>query len=313
MTAAAETVASQPLKVLVVEDNSLDADLEIRELKRAAIHVEHRVAESEAQLRETLQTFRPDVILCDLGLRDMNGVKAIRIAREIDPNVPAIIVTGSVTEQQAVIALQSGAVDYVLKSNLQRLSVAVLRAVEDAAARKQHSIVRWRLDQAREQLANIAETVESVLSSYSVLEKRFTYVSAMAEHVYGYGADAFMANAGLWKELVYEPDRDMVRRATRCIFEDGQYDVDYRIVHASGQIRWVSHRARLSRDFDGEPVRVDSVLVDITRHMEAQQRLSRLSRIRYVLSSVNAAIVRIRDQAELFEEACRIAVDAGGS
>ena len=47
-------------------------------------------------------------------------------------------------------------------------------------------------------------------------------------------------------------------------------------------------------------------------HLARAERVSRLSRIRDVLSAVNAAIVRFRDRDELFHEVCRIAVEAGG-
>ena len=313
MTAAIdERVVSQPIKVLIIEDNPVDADLEVMELRRAAIPVEHRVADDEPQLKSVLRDFRPDVILCDLALRDMSGVQAIRIAHPLDPNIPAIIVTGSVTEQQAAVAMHSGAVDYILKSNLQRLGVAVLRAVDDAVQKKQHALVRWRLDQAREQLATIADTVDSVLSSYSIPDRKFTYVSTIAERVYGYTAQYFLSKPELWKETILSADRAAVHLAAKRIFVEDHYDVDYRVVHASGEIRWVNHRARLARGDGGEPLRVDSVVIDITQRMEAQHRLRRLSRIRDVLSSVNAAVVRIRDKSELFREACRIAFEAGG-
>ena len=302
-----ERIVSEPIKVLIIEDNPIDAELALMELRRSAIPVDHRIADDEPRLKDVLRDFRPDVILCDLALRDMSGVKAIRIAREVDPNVPTIIVTGSVTEQQAVVAMHSGAVDYVLKSNMQRLGVAVLRAVDDAIQKKQHAIVRWRLDQAREQLANIADTVDSVLSSYSVPDRKFTYVSTIAEQVYGYEAQAFLSKPEIWKLAILSADRESVQLATRRIFVDDHYDLDYRIVHPNGEIRWINHRARLARGDDGNPLRVDSVVIDITRRMEAQHRLRRLSRIRDVLSSVNAAVVRIRDRTELFRETCRIA------
>jgi PAS domain S-box-containing protein/diguanylate cyclase (GGDEF)-like protein len=51
---------------------------------------------------------------------------------------------------------------------------------------------------------------------------------------------------------------------------------------------------------------------DITGRKEAEARIARLNRVYAVLSGINAAIVRIRDRAELLREAARIAVEAGG-
>jgi diguanylate cyclase (GGDEF)-like protein/PAS domain S-box-containing protein len=57
---------------------------------------------------------------------------------------------------------------------------------------------------------------------------------------------------------------------------------------------------------------LQAIFHDITERRNQEQRIARLSRIQAVLSGINSAIVRIRDRQELFEEACRIAVDHGG-
>ncbi|RZT10471.1 diguanylate cyclase (GGDEF) domain-containing protein [Duganella sp. CF402] len=54
-------------------------------------------------------------------------------------------------------------------------------------------------------------------------------------------------------------------------------------------------------------------LAHYVQELEAQQlKIARLSRIKSVLSGINAAIIRIRDRAALYDEACRIAAEAGG-
>src|SRR3989442_15900093 len=55
-----------------------------------------------------------------------------------------------------------------------------------------------------------------------------------------------------------------------------------------------------------------STLQDVTEHRLAEEKILRLTRVHAVLSGINALIVRVRDRDELFREACRIAVEAGG-
>jgi len=55
-----------------------------------------------------------------------------------------------------------------------------------------------------------------------------------------------------------------------------------------------------------------AILRDITERTNSDERIRRLNRVHAVLSQINALIVRVRDRDELFREACRIAVDAGG-
>ncbi len=62
---------------------------------------------------------------------------------------------------------------------------------------------------------------------------------------------------------------------------------------------------------EGQPAALVTVR-DITDRRIQEQKIARLSRIHAVLSGINSAIVRIRDRQELFNEACRIAVEHGG-
>src|SRR5947207_5344830 len=65
-----------------------------------------------------------------------NGMSALRIAREIVPEVPFIFVSGTLGEDYAIRALKNGATDYVLKTNLVRLPAAIERAMAEAKERR---------------------------------------------------------------------------------------------------------------------------------------------------------------------------------
>jgi len=71
------------------------------------------------------------------------------------------------------------------------------------------------------------------------------------------------------------------------------------------------------RDLSGKPLAGDQlresqrISTDLTEQQRSDIRIKRLSRVYTVLSEINALIVRVRDRQELFNEACRIAVDAG--
>ena len=66
------------------------------------------------------------------------------------------------------------------------------------------------------------------------------------------------------------------------------------------------------RDESGAPIGVTRIARDLSVERAAQSRIDRMNRGYAMLRAVNAAIVRIRERAELFDEACRIAVARGG-
>ena len=128
-------MTSEHIRVLVVEDVETDAELSLRELKRAGLRCVARRVDTEDAFRRELGEFRPHVIISDFSMPRFDGMEAFAIAREVQPDVPFIFVSGTIGEEYAVRALKNGATDYVLKTNLIRLPPAVERAVRDAEAR----------------------------------------------------------------------------------------------------------------------------------------------------------------------------------
>src|SRR5882672_8504581 len=142
MKSASKTVPT--LRLLVAEDVAADAELEVREIKRAGLRVSHRIVDSEKDFIRELREFAPDVILSDFSMPQFDGMDALRLAKELAPDTPFIFVSGTLGEEYAIRALKNGATDYVVKSNLIRLPAAVERAINEAHERSA------RLDAERE-------------------------------------------------------------------------------------------------------------------------------------------------------------------
>jgi len=122
------------IRALIVDDNAFDAELSRRALKRAGMNVESIAVEDEPQLRAALKSFVPDIVLCDFSFPNFDGFAAHAIVQAALPGCPLIFVSGTISEERAAMALQCGAVDYVMKSTLVRLPIAVERAVRSARA-----------------------------------------------------------------------------------------------------------------------------------------------------------------------------------
>ena len=90
------------------------------------------------------------------------------------------------------------------------------------------------------------------------------------------------------------------------------YNMEKRYVHKNGSLIWANLFVTLLRGEHGLPQDVIGMAEDITERKRSEISIKRLNRVYAVLSSINSLIVRVRDPDELFREACRIAVDAGG-
>jgi DNA-binding NarL/FixJ family response regulator len=117
-----------PLRVLLLEDSPLDAELITHELDRAGIGCVTQRVDTEGAFVYALRSFEPDIVLCDHGLARYNAMAALRTARAERPAMPIIVVTSSLDEQAAVDTLKAGADDYLLKEHLPRLGPAIAAA-----------------------------------------------------------------------------------------------------------------------------------------------------------------------------------------
>jgi diguanylate cyclase (GGDEF)-like protein/PAS domain S-box-containing protein len=300
------------IRVLLTEDVASDAELEVRELKRAGLRVHHRVVESEQSFTRALQEFAPDIILSDFSMPGFDGMAALAIARELAPDTPFIFVSGTIGEEYAIRALRSGATDYVLKTNLMRLPAAVERAIDEARQRRERRRAEAELDIARDRLTSIFISLPDMLWSVDAPTDQIIYVSPAALEIFGHHPDDFLNNQSLWLDVVHPDDRARVQAAWERVRQGENFDIEYRAVRPDGSLRWVNDRGRPIRDAKGALERIDGIARDITQRVEQRQRIERLSRIRELLGALNSSIVRIRERELLFDEFCRIALARGG-
>lgn len=302
----------QVLKILVVEDVPTDAELEVRELKRAGLRVSHRIVDTEKGFREALTQFRPELIISDFSMPQFDGMWALALARELAPDIPFIFVSGTIGEEYAIRALKNGATDYVLKSNLVRLPAAVERALQDSVERAARLRAERDLEETRNRLDGIVSSLSDVIWSVSRSPYQVLFVSRAFETVWGVSSEEIYKNPQIWMDKIHPDDRKYVETVWQKALQGGLFDVVYRIVRSGNTVRWMHDRAKPIYDDSGNVTRLDGIARDITDIKLQEQRISRLSRIRAVSGGINSAIVRIRDRQQLLEEACRIAVEYGG-
>ena len=118
------------ISILYLEDDDLDVEL-IRETlnsstnKYSLFHVQNK-----SEFKIALKTMKFDIILADFNLPDIDGYGVLYIAKEITPDIPTIILSGTINEDVAIDTLKFGAVDYIFKSKLDKLLPALDSALK---------------------------------------------------------------------------------------------------------------------------------------------------------------------------------------
>jgi len=156
--------------------------------------------------------------------------------------------------------------------------------------------------------AAVDVSVESILLT-DPKSMRLLYVNETACKKLGYTREQLQQKRafellGKTRAQLIDEDKRVIAAGERGICTETSH------VRTDGTQGWTEvHRRALSTHSD---VVIVTIARDVTEHRAQQQKLERLSRVHAALTRINEAIVRIRDQHELFRESCRIAHEAGG-
>ncbi|HKU38543.1 MAG TPA: sigma-54 dependent transcriptional regulator [Polyangiales bacterium] len=160
-------------RILVVDDEA-NARGALAELLREEGYQVETAADGFKALPK-LEEFAPDLLLTDLKMPGMDGIALMRKARQMDPDIVAVVMTAFGAVDTAVSAMRQGAADYLTKPiNLDELTISIERALErrrlarDAGQLRQRLSERDRIDRivgSSPPMLKIFETVLQIAPS----------------------------------------------------------------------------------------------------------------------------------------------------
>ncbi len=183
---------SRPLKLVIIEDSPDDTELLLRELKASGFEPEHERVEEPGPLIAALARLSWDLVISDWSMPRLRGRDALAIVRAAQPDLPFIIVSGTVGEHNAVEAMRAGAQDYVLKRNLSRLPPAVERELRESEVRASHRRAQRALRENEARYRVLFENSPLPKWLFDVETLRFLEVNDAAVRHYGYSREEFL-------------------------------------------------------------------------------------------------------------------------
>jgi PAS domain S-box-containing protein len=181
-----------PLSVLIVEDSEDDALLSLRELRRGGFDVSFERVQTAPDMRAALDKGGWDLILSDYTMPSFSAPEAFGVLRSRDLDVPFIIISGTVGEETAVLAMKLGVHDYLVKGKLARLVPAVERELREAEGRRAHRRAEKNLSVAEAKYLAIFEASPLAMWVFNIETLGFVAVNEAAVRQYGYSRAEFM-------------------------------------------------------------------------------------------------------------------------
>lgn len=265
-----------PIRILLVEDSDIDADLIAGHLRKANIvSALTRIREREA-LENVFRGGEFDVVVHDYAHDGREGYRALSAARAASPNIPFIFVSGVPGEEHAANALKHGATDYILKRNLSRLGAAIKRAVADVERDVERS-------ETADELARIDRDFQNALRAGRFGTWRLDiatmdlFTSDVCRANFGRNSSDPFTYADL-REAIHPEDRQrMADTVDASLKTGGDYDIEYRILTPAGEERWIAIRGQPSFSVDGKPVSMSGVSADVTDRVKLEVELRHMN------------------------------------
>ena len=260
-----------PLHILHLEDDPRDAALVQSTLEAGGIACATTCVQNRDDFVAALEHGGIDLVLSDFTLPAFDGLSAVEIVRARRPNLPVILVSGTLGEERAVDSFKSGATDYVLKERLSRLVPAVRRAMQEVKARAENRRTKETLRETEQRLRIVFN--ESPLGIALVGADGHPFLTNPAlQNMLGYTGEELRRMR--FTDFTHPDDRAASQELFQQLILGARksYEIEKRYLRKDGQVVLARVLVSVAYGAAGQAEFAIGMVEDITerRHLEAQ-------------------------------------------
>jgi NtrC-family two-component system sensor histidine kinase KinB len=257
-----------PLRILVVEDSEQDTTLLVGELQRGGYDVVYERVDTAAAMRAALESQSWDLVTSDHAMPQFSAPAALTLLKQLQPNVPFIIVSGEIDSNLAVSLMRAGAQDYIQKQELARLTPAVERELREAEARRERQRAEQALRESESRYKALFDSASDAIAIHD-MEGRFLEVNRVLCERLGYSRDELLQmtvmdiEAPEYAALLPQRIQELRRRG-RILFDTAHVRRDGCVIPIELSSRIVEYAGALA---------ILSIGRDITERKQAEESL----------------------------------------
>ena len=262
------------IKILFAEDLPTDVDLARWEISRVFPEIEAAVVDTEHDFMEKLKEFSPDLVISDYLMPGFDGMRVIELVLKNAPELPVIILTGSMNEDTAAECMKAGAIDYVIKEHMARLPYAVVEALEKKEIKIAKEKAEKALIESEKKFRLLAEKANDLIYRYELYpEEGFSYVSPASVRITGYTPDNFYKDPDLITRIVHSEDRDRLLNITNYYITHSEQreTLTMRWVRKDGKVVWIEQQNVRIFDDNEKLIALEGIARDVTERHEAAE------------------------------------------
>ncbi|NER23096.1 MAG: GAF domain-containing protein [Symploca sp. SIO1B1] len=228
-----------------------------------------------------------DCVLLDYRLPDGDGLALVKAVRRAGIKVPLVVLTGQGDEQIAVDLMKAGASDYLPKSKVspETLSRSLRHAVRIYRAEREAELATQRLRESEERYRLVLEGSNDGIWDWDIVTQDI-YCNDRLYEIIGLFPSRHKITPELFFERLHPEDQARVKQAVDAHLQDlVELNLEFRLLHTSGEYRYCIARGKAQRDAQGNPLRISGVVSDITQRKRAEESLRFLAEASTLLSA----------------------------
>lgn len=137
------------MRILIIDDNPQDRELIKRAIGKIFSEVSYVEVIHQQAFEEALRTLDYQIVFTDYQLKWSTGIEVLKAIRACSSLLPVIMVTDTGSEEIAAEAMKQGLTDYVLKTHLSRLPLAIKESLERVHLQRERQELQAQIQQAQ--------------------------------------------------------------------------------------------------------------------------------------------------------------------
>ena len=261
------------IHILLIEDDPAHAELIQRAFQDRGNGAHLAITHTLNEARNYLGNFQPTLIIADWRLPD--GDSTTFLEEHGRPSPPVIIMTSYGSERNAVEAIKSGALDYIIKSSESMMDMPHIaeRAIQQWITMQEQERIQVTLAEREAQFRLLAENSSDMISRHDA-RGTFIYVSPACRTLVGYQPEELIGKQVI--PFIHPEDAKYILKMFSSIkWDDPTAAVPYRARHKNGEYIWLETTARVIYGQDDKVVEIQASSRDITERKQAQVALQR--------------------------------------
>lgn len=259
------------IKILLLEDNEFDVELIRHDLDQSDLDFDMVHTSEKDAFANLVKESEPDIIISDFYMKGFTGYDILLVRNDLFPELPFIIVTGSVSEDVAVKCMKAGADDYILKNQQKRLPYAIREALEKRKIKKEKDFVLRELFLNERKFRILAERSTDIIFRYNFYPSEgIEFLSSSFYQIFGYETDEVRSNTDILKKIIHPTDFEKMKDS---LIGTSAEPVLIRWIKKDGAVFWGEHICTPVYDETGRVIISEGIIRDVTGRTEEGERL----------------------------------------